>query len=85
MGWYNDFWLPLEKLDNFVFCRDYNTLTLFRILQERSWTEHAEGVALLKHVTTTVHVPAFRITNLTPSPINRTSPIHHPGMHWEAL
>ena len=85
MGWYNDFWLPLEKLENFVFCSGYNTLTLFRNLQERSWTEHAEEVVLLKHVTTMVHVPAFRITNLPTSPTNRISPIQHPGMRWEAL
>jgi hypothetical protein len=33
-------WLPLEKLENFVFCSGYNTLTLFRNLEQnmqREW------------------------------------------------
>jgi len=30
-GWYNDVWLPLEKLDNFVFCSCYKILLFFEI------------------------------------------------------
>jgi hypothetical protein len=72
----HDFWMPLKKYGELVMDKQlssgYNTPTLYEIYKRGR-------VVLSKHVTHYGPLSGFPYIAWQPLPIDRASPIHHPG------